>query len=77
LKRRRVEPQLPHREKQPAVNRLQPVAGIRQAPVHDGGQRVSEIALLQRLAQRDLLDVIRFGGIDLFPWKWVNAGVTS
>ncbi len=56
-----VEPQLPHREQQPPVHRLQPVARIRQRPVHDGGERVGEIALFQRLAQRDRLDVRRFG----------------
>jgi hypothetical protein len=32
---------------------FQAVAGVRQRPVHDGGERVGEVALLQSLAQRD------------------------
>ena len=51
-----IEPQLLHRIKQPPVHRLQPVARIRQRAVHDGRQRIGEIALFQRIAQRDLLD---------------------
>ena len=44
-----------------AVHRLEPVARVRQRAVHDGRQRIREIALLERLAQRDFLDVGRFG----------------
>ena len=53
--RRRVEPQQVHAVKNAPVHRLEPVARVRQRAVHDGGQRVLEIALLERLAQRDLL----------------------
>ena len=56
-----IEPQLPHGVQQAPVHRLEPVARIRQRPVHDGGERVGEIALFQRLAQRDRLHVRRFG----------------
>ena len=55
-----IEPQLPHRVQQPPVHGLEPVARIRQRAVHDGGQRIGEVALFQRLAQRDRLDVRRF-----------------
>ena len=51
-----IEPQLLHRVEQPPVHRLEPVARIRQRAVHDGGERVCEIALFQRIAQRDLFD---------------------
>ena len=56
-----IEAQLPHGKQHPAVHRLEAVARVRQRAVHDGGQRVSEIALLQRLAQCDFLDVRGFG----------------
>ena len=32
------------------VDRLEPVARVRQRAMHDGGQRIGEIALLERLA---------------------------
>ena len=54
-----IEPQLPHGEQQPPVHRLEPVARVGQRPVHDGGERVGEIALFQRFAQRDRLHVGR------------------
>ena len=41
-----------------AVDRLQPVARIGQRAMHDCGQRISEIALLERVLQRDILDVL-------------------
>ena len=56
-----VEPQQPHRIEQPPVHRLEAVARIGQGAMHDGGERIGEIALLQRLAQADLLDVGRVG----------------
>ena len=62
-----IEPQQPHAVEDAAVHRLEPVARIRQRAVHDGGERVGEIALLQRLAQRDLLDLALSGGISLLP----------
>ena len=39
---------------------------IRQRPVHDRRKRVSEIALLQRIAQRDLLHIAGRRGNQLF-----------
>ena len=69
-----VEAQLLHRVQQPPVHRLEPVARIRQRAVHDGGERVGEIALLQRLAQRDVLDLAdRAGESVACPWTRVNA----
>jgi hypothetical protein len=53
----RVQSQLPHRIDQPAMHGLKPVARIGKRTVHDGGEGVGEIALLERLAQRNLLDV--------------------
>ena len=41
-----------------AVHRLQPVAHVRQRPVHDGRQRIGEIALLQRGLEVDGLNII-------------------
>ncbi len=32
---------------------LQPVARVRQRAAHDGGERIGEVALLERLAQVD------------------------
>ena len=57
-----IEAQLLHRIQQPPVHRLEPVARIRQRAVHDGRQRIGEIALFQRIAQRDLLDRTADGG---------------
>ena len=54
-----IEPQLPHDIEEPAVDRLQAVAHIGQRPVHDGGQRIGEIALFERIAQVDRFDVLR------------------
>ena len=58
-----IETQEPHAVKDAAMHRLEPVARVRERAVHDGGERVGEIALLQRLAQRDLLH---------FPWRGGN-----
>ncbi len=55
-----IEAELAHRVHQPAVHGLQPVARVRQRPVHDGGERVGEVALFERLAQRDFLRAGRF-----------------
>ena len=49
-----------------AMNRFKAVARIRQRAVHDGGERVSEITLFQRLAEPDFLNVGRLGGNQLF-----------
>ena len=61
-----IEPQLLHRVEQPPMHRLEPVARIRQRAVHDGGERIGEIALLERVAQRDVLDVPGWRGNQLF-----------
>ncbi len=42
------------------MHRLEPVACVGQRAMHDGRQGVGEIALLERLAQRDLLHVAGF-----------------
>ena len=60
-RRARIEPQQPHAVEDAAMHRLQPVAGIRQRPVHNGRERVSEIALLERIAQHHLINLGRFG----------------
>ena len=52
-----IEPQEPHGVQDAPVDRLQPVARVRQRPVHDGGERVGEIALLQRVLEIDVLDL--------------------
>ena len=44
------------------MHRFEAVARIRQSAMHDGGERISEVALLERLAQRDLLHVAGIGG---------------
>jgi len=46
------EPEFAHRIEDPPVHRLQPVAGVGQRAVHDRRQRVLQIALAQRAAQR-------------------------
>lgn len=44
-----IEAQEPHGVHDAAMDRLQPVADIGQRPVHDGRQRIGEIALFERL----------------------------
>ena len=61
-----VEAQLLHGVEQPPVHRLEPVARIRQRAAGDGGERVLQIALFQRVAQRNLFDVAVGGGISCF-----------
>ena len=51
-----VEPEQSHTVKNAAVHRLQPVAGVRQSAVHDGRERIGEIALFQRIPQHHLVD---------------------
>ena len=48
-----IEPQNLHAVEDAAVDRLQPVARIRQRAAHDGRERIGEIALLERVAQVD------------------------
>ena len=52
----RLEPELAHGVEHAPVHGLQPVAHVGQRPVHDGGERVGEVALFQRLAQIHGLD---------------------
>ena len=49
-----VEPQDVHAVEDAAVHGLQSVARVGKRPAHDGGQRVGEIALLERIAQVDV-----------------------
>ena len=63
-RRARIEPQQPHAVENAPVHGLEPVARIRQRAMHDGGERIGEIALFKRLAQRDLLHAARFGRTD-------------
>ena len=55
---RRRQPQLAHGIKDAAVHRFQPIARIRQRPVHDRAQGIGQIPLSQGAAQR-LGQVIR------------------
>ena len=55
----RIEPQQTHGIEEAAVDRLQAVAHIGQRPVHDGGERIGKVALLERVAQPDRLDILR------------------
>ena len=57
-----IEAQQPHAVEDAPVHRLEPVARVRQRAMHDGRKRIGEIALLERLAQRDLLHVAGIGG---------------
>ena len=54
---RGIKPQQMHRIDQPPMHRLQPVAHIRQRARHDGGQRIGQIALGQRIRQLRVLDM--------------------
>ena len=54
-----IEPQDVHAIEDAAMHRLQAVARVGQRAAHDGGQRIGEIALLERVAQ---VDVDRRGG---------------
>ena len=51
-----AEPQLLHGVEHAPMHGLQPVAHVGQRAVHDGRERVSEVALFQRLAQIHGLD---------------------
>ncbi len=60
-----IQPQLPHGVKQPAVHRLQAIAHVGERPVHDGRERISEVALLECVAQPDFLNGTGIGGNQL------------
>ena len=49
---RRTQPQLPHRVKNAPMHRLQTVTRIRQGPVHDRAERIGQVPLTNRTAQR-------------------------
>ena len=57
-----VEAQQPHGMHQAAMHRLEAIAHIRQGALGDGGKRIGEVALGQRLGQRFGTDVIGFDG---------------
>jgi hypothetical protein len=61
------------------MNRFEPVAGIRQRATGDGRKRILEIALLERVPQRNLFDLTVARGnqllaqeIELLPRKASN-----
>ncbi len=54
---RRIEPEQVHRVDQAPVHRLQSVAHIGQRARHDGGERVGEIALGQRVNKARIFDM--------------------
>ena len=49
-----VEPEDMHAVENAAMHGFKPVARVWQRPAHDGGERIGEIALLERLAQVDV-----------------------
>ena len=55
----RRQPQLVHGVKDAPVHGLQAVAHVGQRAVHDGRQRVGEVALFQRIPEVDRLDAVR------------------
>ena len=62
----RIEPHLAHRVEDAAVHRLQPVAHIRKRAVHDGGERVGEIALFERGPEVDRNDLTAARAVAVF-----------
>ena len=62
MNRIRLQAQLAHGVEQPPVDRLQPVAHIGQRARHDGGERIGEIALAQRIGQRRQADLLTRAG---------------
>ena len=76
----RVEPQDMHPIEDAPVHRLEAIARVGQRAAHDGGERVSEVPLLQRLAKIDF-DRLR-GAAEgeeerLLPYAGVSAGGES
>ena len=53
---RRVEPQLAHGIENAPMHGLEAVAHVGQRPVHDGGERVGQVALFQRILEVHGLD---------------------
>jgi len=56
-RRTRIEAQEPHAVEDAPMHWLEPIARVRQGAMHDGRECISEIALFERLAQRDLLNI--------------------
>ena len=54
----RIQPELTHGVKQPAVHRLQPVAHVGQGATGDGRERIGQVAPRQRLGQRFVDDAV-------------------
>src|SRR4029079_4279723 len=61
-RRSRIESQQAHAIENAAVYRLEAVARIGQGPIHNRGKGISEVALFQRVAQRNLFNVTFVGG---------------
>ncbi len=62
----RVEAHLAHRIDDAPVHRLQPVAHVGERAVHDGGERVGEIALLERRPKVDRDDLAAVAAVAAF-----------
>src|SRR5436190_17012819 len=60
--RARIETKKTHAIEDAAMDGLEPVARIRKRAMHDGRERISEITLLKRLAQRNLVHRTGLGG---------------
>src|SRR5262249_51820775 len=57
-----IEAQKPHAIEDAPMHRLEPVARIGKRAVHNGRERISEITLFKRLAQRDFVYRTRLRG---------------
>ncbi len=57
-----IEAQKPHGMHQPAMDRLQAIARVRQRPLGDGGERIGQVAFGQRPHQRLGTNVVFFYG---------------
>jgi hypothetical protein len=58
----RIEAEKPHPIEDTPMDGFQAVPRVRKRAVHDGRERISEITLFKRLAQRDLVHRTRLGG---------------
>ena len=59
-----IEPQEAHGVQDAPMDRLQAVASVRQRPMHDGRERIGEVALLERVLEVDGLDALAGGRVD-------------
>src|SRR5262245_10246291 len=72
-----IELELPHGEEDAPVHGLEAVAHVGEGPVHDGGEGIGEVALLQSIFELDGLDGGRRGGREnrrLGHGRWLLAG---